>query len=204
VTGKPISPCLETKINAAASACSGVHRTNRLEAHVDVIVAALWLKSKEPYVRHAEHATQGALVLLIMASALMTTQKLSARVSSISIETLALVTLGTMVPLIAIIGHIPLMHRPGKEIHGEVNFEEATTNNDIGAKIHEHIMEHHEQTEAEVEERQQHLKSPLNHCRGLSGTKTTELGRKKGDGTARTTKITHGTVLMSKMSKFKC
>jgi hypothetical protein len=170
-------------------------------AHVDVIVAALWLKSKEPYVRHADRATQGALVLLIMATSLMTTQKLSARISSISVETLALIALCTMFPLLAIIGHIPLLHKPGKEIYGEVQFEMAKSQQDLAAEIHEHVVEHHEQTEADFKDHERHR---ADHARAMSNREIscpktelrTELSRQKS--CLRHVRQVDGTVLTSK------
>ena len=137
----------------------------RIEAHVNVVVAAMWLKSKEKWVIRGERSTHWALLFLIIAAVLMTAQKLAARSSRASVELIVGITMLILLPIFAITIHIPCSHKPGKNITDEMDFEVQQTAREFQDEIEEQISEHHEVVEHDLVDHERHREDfKLHHC----------------------------------------
>jgi hypothetical protein len=131
--------------------------TLKIEAHINVTVAAMWLKSKETLIFSAESATHYGLVCLMMSTALMVAQKLSARQSSMSLELLVLLTLALLVlPLACFLVRVMHFNKPDSKIMAEINFETEEEHKEFDQELQEQIEEHHEQVLHDVKDHERH------------------------------------------------
>jgi hypothetical protein len=69
----------------------------RIEAHINIVVSALWLRKQEKQCQLAEELTHFGLYFLIISFGAMAAQKVSARVPALSIKTTTLIALSVFI-----------------------------------------------------------------------------------------------------------